>query len=910
MARSERSGPFEPRRPTPNAGRCTFCCVASPDRGLTERPHLPGLRSDRVRRQRVTDLLSAEPRPIVLVVAPAGFGKTTAVVDWLESTDHPVCWHTLEAHDDDLYSLFAGLAGAVGEIVGPGRLGALVSSPSEDSDVGGLLGSALVEDLGATPDSTVLVIEDLHHLTDGAAVSALRFAVEHLPETLTLAITSRSDPPFPIARLRAAGRVTELRAADLSFDRDESAALLAAVIGESRAADVVDRLNDRIEGWAIGLQLAALSLAGRPDVEAFVETFTGSDRYVAEYLLDEVVEREPPELRRFLMETSLVDELSAELCSHITGMQRCEDVLDDLVERNVFIVPIGPDRTRLRYHQLFLDLLRTRMQRTEPQRAAQVLRAAALWCEEKDQIELSARYWIRSGDLEHAADVAVRHAPALLGTGQIVRHRSLMRLFDDSFVEAHPELLLRRAWGNLFLEGSGLAGRDIAQLERVADEGFLAAATAQIELMQAIAAWFAGNPEACRSHSHHSLELLTDDDAGFRGVAHLYAGVGELVVGDAAEAERELDTAGVLARQAGNHYAAFSALVATGAVELRRGDLDVARLRFDNALDLVAEMPDGGRQFPLRGSAWLGRGLVALEQFDLATAAEYFRKALGDLRRTTAVDYTALAYRRWAETESLSGRHQEAADVIEESRSHLAEFGATQVTIQGLDACAVVNLVRRGNLDAARRLHAKTCSIPQRGLREFDHPEYERLAATVQLEIALNRPAAAEAHLTTMRQLADERVGARIELACLEAVVHDAAGRPGQAIEVLAPAVELAAASGWIRPFVAVGPGVVGLLARCRPSDLGRDLVRRFSESAWVPAAAETAVQALPDPLTTRELEVLGEIAAGFTNAQIAERLFISVGTTKRHIANIFMKLPASHRAEAVARGRAAGLLA
>lgn len=866
----------------------------------------PSIRRDVVHRDRLTTLFEADRPALIAVIAPAGFGKTTAVIDWIESSGREAAWLTIDRNVDAVGPLLRGLADAIRPSVDPEGLDGLLSTIHGD-EASVLFVDTFVDDVGGAADELVLVVEDVHQLTDRAARAALRNVVERLIGERTIVITSRADPPLPLARLRAQSRLVEIRSDALRFDRAETRALLGAQLEPTIASDIAGRLQRRVDGWPIGLQLAATSLVGHADPAGFVESFTGSDRYIADYLLDEVVDQEDADTQEFLLLTSVLDDFDASLCQHVTGRVGSGDLLEDLRRRNVFIEVSDVSEGRFSYHQLFAELLRARLDRRDPSRAGQVLEAAASWHEREGDIDRAIRYRLRSGALDEAARLAVRHGPRLLMTGDVVRHRSWMDQFPGGFVSTHPGLLLTRAWGALFTVDPAAADRDLERIERIADDAFRTSTAGQIDLIHAIAAWFGGDPERCIAHSRRSLQLLPDSAVALAAVAHLYGGEGELVAGRSGAATDELATAADLGLRSGDIYTAFSAQVALGATSLGTGALHRAAFHFESALDMTAS-DASGREFAMRGAGLLGLGIVALERFELATATDRFRQALLALRRTPAIDYIALAYRRWAECAALSGEHEEARAVLTEARQHLSGFGASRAQVRGLEACEIRNLVRSGDLDEARRLDLSSRGVPQRGRREFDDVSWEQVAATVDVDLALHITDNSAQRARALVTSAADHTGRRLEALALSAAVHELLG-DRSATASLVSALDEAAPEGWLRPFVAAGPLVLELAARVESTEHRGDLLRRLHTIASATSPEPAITQPLVDPLTPREVEVLGEIAAGLTNAQVAEKLYISVGTAKRHVANIFMKLGASHRAEAIALGRKVGIL-
>ena len=425
---------------------------------LATKLNVPGLRPDLVPRPRLAQRLDeGRGRGVVLVCAPAGYGKTVLLAEWVRRGRHPVAWLSLDAGDNDPARFWRHTVAALDRLR-PGiseRLGPLLGPPAPPSFEP--LVTALINEVAGQPDAdeALLVLDDYHVINSQLVHESLGFLLEHRPPGLHLALTSRSDPPLALARLRARGQLTELRAAELRFTPGEAAALLqqvAAAPGGARPDAplpdaVAAALAARTEGWAAGLQLAGLSLRGQADVDGFVAAFTGSHRYVLDYLAEEVLERQPDRVREFLLETSVLERLSGELCDAVTGRPGSQALLEQVERAGLFLVPLDEVRGWWRYHHLFADLLRARLQQEQPGRVSELHRNAAAWYAERGLADDAIRHAVAAGEMTWAARLIEQHFDEfyiLHGEGATI-HRWLSALPDD-LVRSRPRLLLAQAF--------------------------------------------------------------------------------------------------------------------------------------------------------------------------------------------------------------------------------------------------------------------------------------------------------------------------------------------------------------------------------------------------------------------------------------------------------------------------------
>ena len=527
--------------------------MSGPDVLLATKLHVPRPQPGFVRRQRLLQALGEGlARGRVLVCAPAGFGKTALLADWARGGGRLVAWLSLDSGDSDparfwRYAVAAldrvrpGLAGRVGPLL-PGSFEGLVT--------------ALINELATDPgpDEVLLVLDDYHLVDSGPVHESVAFLLENLPPGLRVVVSGRADPPLPLARLRARGQLAELRAADLRFTPEEAAALLGEAAGPGLPGTAVAALMARTEGWAAGLQLAGLSLRGHADAAGFAAAFSGSHRFVLDYLGDEVLAGQPGQVRAFLLETSVLERLSGELCDAVTGRAGSQAMLQDIERAGLFLVPLDEVRGWWRYHHLFADLLRARLQAEQPGRVQALHRAAAAWCEEHDLADDAVRHALAAGDPGWAARLVERHVETLLGRSEGATLRRWLAALPAESVRMRPRLCLARAYG-------AAQGFQLEELEALLDDAeralavsgdepyadpagrpvsVLANVPAGIAFLRASLARLHGDAAAAAGYNRQALDQLGEDDWLMRSFVRWNGAVADWLGGRLGSAERGL----------------------------------------------------------------------------------------------------------------------------------------------------------------------------------------------------------------------------------------------------------------------------------------------------------------------------------------------------------------------------------
>ena len=761
------------------------------------------------------------------------------------------------------------------------------------------------------------------------------FLLEHLPPALRLVLASRSDPPLPLARLRAAGQLAELRAGDLQFTAEEAAELLRGTAGEVLPGATVAALAARTEGWAAGLQLAGLSLRGQPDVAGFVAAFSGTHRYVLDYLTDEVLEGQTGQVREFLLETSVLERLSGGLCDAVTGRAGGEAMLEQVERANLFLVPLDEVRGWWRYHHLFADLLRARLQQHNPGRVPALHRAAADWYEEHELADDAVRHALAAGDPDWAARLIERHFDETFWPGERATVQRWLSALPAEVAGSRSRLCLVQA--TLAVAGGDAegAGPLLDAAERAAadadDEPFESSAgkvasllvnvPAAIALCGASLAELRGDAEGTAALASEALAKTGEGESMLDSTARWLLAMAEWLRGRVAEAEQGFAASITEWQAAGERYSAAFACHHLGQVQRAQGHLDAALGTYQQALEITAA--PGQPAMPAAGIAFVGMGEVAYQRNELDAAMCQVTEGIERCRQLTYTQPLATGLAALAWIRQAQGDHAGAREAMGEA-GRLAPGPAVAGLLNPVPAQGARLLLAQNDVAAAARW------VEERRLGPCDEPAYPRepeYLVLARVLLAQDRPAQALALQGRLHAAADAqgRIGSVIEIAALQALALAAAGDEDAAVEALARALMLGCPRGYVRVFADEGPPMAALLARlvaaqkadhavARGVPLGclARLLRAFGEPPTEAGARRDAAVAVPglvEQLTARELEILALLAAGTPNPRIAEELVVTVDTVKKHVSHLLAKLGAANRTEAVTRARQLGLI-
>jgi LuxR family maltose regulon positive regulatory protein len=900
---------------------------------LATKLHVPELRPDLVARVRLLDpLAAAESARLVLISAPAGFGKTTVLTQWLRAgavrDQRPVAWLSLDTDDNDVRRFLTHLVAAL-QATNPevGREAQEILDEGGDVPLRPVL-TSLVNDLDTVAEPTVIALDDYHEITVPAVHEALGFLLDHVPQHVRLAITTRADPPLPLARLRSSGSLVELRAADLRFTPEEAATLLNDLSGLNLPRTSVDALDRRTEGWAAGLQLAALSLRGRADAASFVDAFAGSHRFVLDYLVEEVLDRQADHVRDFLLQTSVLTAMTASLCEAVTGRPGAQEVLEALEHGNVFIVPLDDRREWYRYHRLFADALQARLRSARPDEVVGLHRAASRWYVEHGALADAVAHAAASGDSARTADLVELALPGLRRERRDDTARAHVRSLPTDVVEDRPLLAASLAWSLLAdgdLDGveawldraEAALGKphDVPdELRRLLPEPAAAhddeqrQVPAMIAVYRASVAQARGDVDGTIHHARHALDLAAPDDHFPRGAAAGFLGLAAWAAGDLVTAVDTFGEAVASLRAAGNVADELGATVVLGGMWLGRGRPDQARRLYERALAAAARHPG---VLSTVGDLHVGLADVLREQGELAAAADHLESArvLGD-----EASIPENRHRWYAATAGLlqARGDLDGAVAMLDRAAELFQPGFFPDLRPIAAATARLRIAqgRLGDAEAWAEEHGVSVDDAPAYLSEYDHLTLARLrVATGARDVVpmLDR-------LVDAAQGAG-RDGSLVEARMVRALAYAASGNREAALDDLAAAVVTGVDVGYRRLFLDEGAPMSELLTelrRRRPSDPAASraaLLLAGDRDQANQTSVTTPARTVEEGLSDRELEVLRLLATDLTGPEVARRLYVSVNTLRTHTKHIFTKLGVNSRRAAVSRAAERGLL-
>ncbi len=901
---------------------------------LDTKIHLPKRRRGWVARPRLSERLSGDAEAVLtLVSAPPGFGKTTLLVDWLAvptADGRTVAWLSLDHRDNDPAVFWTYLVAALRTAapgVGTDSL-SILQSPQPPAEA---VLSSLLNDLNTVSHDVVLVLDDYHVIESREVHDGMAFMLEHLPEHVHLVIAARADPPLPLARLRGRGELVEIRAGELRFTPGEAATYLNQAMGLALTATDVATLEGRTEGWIAALQLAALSMQGRDDVTTFITDFAGDDRYIVDYLAEEVLNRQPEDVKRFLMQTSILERLSGPLCDAVTGQGSGKATLAALERGNLFLIPLDDRRRWYRYHQLFADVLHSHLLDEQPDSVADLHRRASGWFEQAGEPTEAIRHALAAQDHRRAADLAEVAIPAMGRTRQEATVLRWIAALPDDVVRVRPVLIVGFV-GALLLSGRtdgveaqlrnaerlvdavrGLgAGPGLPPTEVViVDDARFRALPGMIELYRSALALYGGDVPGTVEHAQRARELSAPDDPLCRTAASGLSGLalwssGDLDAGHLAYAEC---MAGLY--EAGYVTDTYGCAVALADIRLTQGRPADALRTYEQALQRGSE-PGGPA---LRGTAdmYVGMSEIARERDDLSAATAYLHRSQ-ELGEDTGLPQNPYRWRvataRILQAQSdLAG----AVDLLDEAER--VYNGDLFPNVRPVPALRARVWAVQGAVDQAlgwAAEHGLSADDDLSYLREFEHIT---LARVLMARYAVDRTEGAVTQVTGLlgRLLAAAEAGARtgsvIEILVLQALAHQLFDDLPAALASLQRALGLAEAEGYVRIFVDERPAMISLLKTAARAGMNSGYARRLLQAAESTERSAPADQGLIAPLSERELVVLRLLGTDLDGPEIARRLIVSLNTVRTQTKSIYTKLGVNNRRSAVRRAQELDLL-
>lgn len=880
---------------------------------LLSKLQIPAVRPNLVTRPRLLALLNQGlTKKIILISAPAGFGKTTLLADWLRSTSLPAAWLSLDEDDNDFARFLAYLTAALQ------RLDAslddtaldLLQSPQPGLKKAAL--AALLNQIERVQTESLLVLDDYHFIQDPDIHQALDYLLNYLPPTLHLVISSRADPSLGLARLRGQGTLLEVRLADLRFTEQEAGNFLSREVANPIPAREVSLLTARTEGWISGLQLAAISLQGKEDPRAFIQSFSGSNKYILDYLIEEVLQRQTPEIQGFLLQTSLLERLNGGLCDALVGQQDSQRILEELEKANLFLIPLDERREWYRYHKLFRDLLNHRLALAQADHIPDLHMKASRWYEDQGWIAEAIDHALEAGDHSKAAALIAQEAEHTLMRSEVNTYQGWIERLPEGVVEKNPNLAFYEAWARM------LKGVDFKEVLSAAGdlEGNQPQLAGRLDTLQSFILISQGEFARAGETAEEALSRLSGEDSYFRGMAFYILSICRILRQDMAVALENL--AALSRREEYHHNPMLKVMVLSQAARahIHLGDLSQARQLYEEALEGARDRMGGW--IPIAGEALMGLGDLLRELGDLDQAGDLILEGI-ELTRQWREGAAIEGYLFLSRVKQLQGEWKAANQLLEKAIKMAEEYDVMALD----DRLAALWQARLWSFegrvpDLEAWINNNQVDRPLSPLKNDQGLILENYLhareKTIQARYLLQTGETQEA-LVLAGQLADsfEELGwtdILIEISLLEALIQHQMGQGEGARAKLEQALRLGQAGGFMGLFLEIGPALEGPLSFFSSDPEYADYIEALGQ-AFQPGEDDTGKisQPLLEPLSERELDVLSYLAGSLTTPEIAGEMILSVNTVRTHIKNIYQKLGVHKRSAAVRRARGLNLL-
>lgn len=881
------------------------------DQLLSTKLFTPKTRPDLISRPRLIEQLNEGlHRKLTLISAPAGFGKTTLVSEWVASCTQPIAWLSLDEEDSDPRRFMTYLVAALQTIradIGEGLQAVLQSSQSPPTKT---LLTTLLNEIATIPDDFCLVLDDYHVIDEKPIDHALTFLLERSPPQMHMVITTREDPNLPLARLRARGQLTEIRVADLRFTLSEAAGFLNQVMGLDLSEENIAALETRTEGWIAGLQLAAISMRGYADTASFIKSFTGSHHFVLDYLVEEVLLQQPEAIQTFLLHTSILDRLCGPLCDAIMLDPSVpgQETLEYIEQANLFLIPLDNERRWYRYHHLFADLLRQRLehgsvQSTEKKEAtvAELHIRASKWFEDSGRVIEAFEHAVAANDIERAERLMEGDGMPLQFHGAMTPILNWLESLPAELMDARPSLWVAYA------SALTMVGKPVGSIEKILQAAEAALyddqsddktrdLTGHVAAIRAMLAIPQNQVETIIAQSRRALEYLHPKNLSVRTTTMWTLGYAYQLQGDRAAAIQAHTEALSISQASGNIMISIAAATSLGQIQEAENQLHQATKNYRDVLQLAGDPP-----LPAACEAHLGLARIFYEWNDLDAAQEHGEQSLQLAQKMENVDTPASCELLFARLKLARGDVEGAAEKLANAEQFVQQNNFVHRMPNVVTVKVLVSL-RQGKLAKAADL-AKTHKLP---------------ISQARVHLAQGDSSAALAALESYRQQveAKEWGDERLKVMVLQTVALHAEGEDDRAVGLLEEALVLAEPGGYIRIFVDEGPLMADLLSKTAIQGVMLSYISKLlgafenEEKKGENESFRSPTQSpLIEPLSKRELEILQLIAQGFSNREIGDRLFLALNTVKGHNRKIFNKLQVQRRTEAVARARELNLL-
>lgn len=862
---------------------------------LTTKLYIPALRPMLVLRPRLIEQLNKGiNRKLTLISAPAGFGKTTLVCEWIADYGRPVAWLSLDENDNEPTRFLTYIIATLQTIkpdIGDNLLGVLQSPQAPPIET---ILTSLLNEMTTIPDNFILVLDDYHLVESPSIDKVLSFLLKNLPPQIHLVIITREDPNLPLARLRAQGQLTELRVADLRFTPDEVAEFLNQVMSLNLAPEDVEALETRTEGWIVGLQLAAISMQGHQDTISFIKSFAGSHHFVLDYLLEEVLNQQSEDIQAFLLHTSILNRLCGSLCDAmlVDSGDSGQATLEYLERANLFLIPLDNERRWYRYHHLFRDLLRQRLDQTSID-VTELHHRASQWYEDNGFAIEAFQHAIAGHDIDRAELLLEGDDIPLLFHGQVAPILAWLNSLPTTVLDARPALWIWSAHASAYLgEATGIEqklkiaetilGDDSSDFRNRNRIGHIATIRAMLGVPH-------NQIDVIFHQSQRALDYLHPDNLHLRTSAMWTLGYAYQVQGNRPAAIQTFSEAISTSNASGNFMNLLAATSCLGNVQESENMLDLATESYQQVIDLVGDPP-----LPYACESFLGLARIAYERNDLHTAEQYAQQSVDLAQQIENVDTPALGCMTLARIKFIQGDVAGALNLLATAEQIIRQQNFEH-QFANLTEMQVWVALHQGDLNRASHL-----------VNQYDIP-----ISQARVYLAQDNPSSALTVLQPYRKQMDAKgwQDEQLRAMLLEIIVLDRLNRREDALQLLSDALLQAQSAGLIRSFLDEGEAMLELLSVAQTQDMMSDYVGTLLATQSQSGVKVTADQPLIEPLSDRELEILHLIAEGLSNREISERLFLALDTIKGHNRRIFGKLHVKRRTEAVAIARELGLI-
>jgi LuxR family maltose regulon positive regulatory protein len=840
---------------------------------------------------------------LTLISAPAGFGKTTLVSEWVREKDLPTAWLSLDEEDNDFTRFITYLIAALQSVhpnIDETPL-SLLRAPQHPSVKGAL--TVLLNQLEEISFDFLVVLDDYHLIEDHNIHQAMDFLLSFQPTQMHLVILSRADPPLHLARLRGHDQLSEVRMSDLRFYEEECTQFLNKILDTNISEIDLNKLLTRTEGWVTGLQMAAISLRDREDISDFIDSFTGSHHYILDYLLEEVLQRETEEFRTFLFQTSILTRLNSALCNAVTRRENSHEILAYFDRSNLFIIPLNGERSWYRYHRLFSDLLQARLEESYQTQIPDLHRRASQWFEESGFMSLAIDHSLSAKDYQQALYLIEEIAERTLMHAQVSTLLRWREKLPANIIVGNPHLAFIFLWAQMLM---GYQFDEVrTQVEKIADAQEIL--SGRKETLLAFIELSLANMEKAGEYAQQALEVIQADDIYFRSIALWVSGISRAIKQNLHESYQVLEE--LLQVSQVQHNTMFSVLTASqmARIHMRLGNLTESEKIFHEALEAGRDIQ--GKLLPIAGEVLMGLGELSYVLNQLDQASDYLLEGI-ELHKQWRDVAAMEAYITLSRVKQAQDDWDAAQDAMEKAMDLAIRYDEIDIDDRMVHMWQARLWIARGDLDLALGWAA---GVNLKELTELDTckekepAEYQlRLRETIVVTILHIKQKKYSMALDRIDWLLEEfteqgRIETTVELLLLKAEVYYALDDNKNAMAALDQAITIAEPAGYIRLFLDRGHPIKILLERASQSTYVKAILSAFEEPT---PKRQPSQQSLIDPLSERELEVIKLLPTNLTTLEMAEELYISVNTVRSHIKNIFRKLSVHKRSEAVNKAR------